>query len=93
MVNADTSNYAGWTIEIFCYEHKPEDWKPGEPFPYMANLIAKDERPTQFPDQWAGPKRFTIPEHGARFFQEWAEAYRVLKREAHDRIDPHNVAE
>jgi hypothetical protein len=87
MVNAETSSYAGWTIETYCYEDKPEDWKPGDPIPYKANLLAKDERPAQFPDPWTGPKRFTIPEHGAHTFQDWNEAYRALKREAHDHID------
>lgn len=87
MVLSDKSDYDGWNIEAFCNETKPSDWAPGDPIPYAANLIAVLKRPQQFPPGWSGAKRFTIPEHGTREFSDWTEAYRALKREAHERID------
>ncbi|MYN42712.1 hypothetical protein GTP55_25540 [Duganella sp. FT109W] len=87
MITADTSSYDGWDIDAHCHENKPDDWKPGEPIPYLANLRARLHNTPEFPFEWTGQKQFTIPEHGARTFYDWNEAYRSLKREAHEKID------
>jgi hypothetical protein len=87
MITAEKTDYDGWTIEAYCKENKPKDWKPGDPIPYAGWLTAQLTRPQQFPPGWTTAKRFTIPEHGERDFSDWSESYRALKQEAHERID------
>lgn len=60
MLLSQQTDHEGWSITTDCREDKPDDWKPGDPIPYVAWGEATCMRPNDRRVSWASTAKQTI---------------------------------
>lgn len=82
MILGHETHHGDWTIYSTCSENKSEDWKPGDPIPFMGFVTGEPGGKSAHLY-----RKQRIPATEARSFDSYTECHDVLRNEMRALID------
>jgi hypothetical protein len=87
MVLSHSSGYEEWTIETYCREDNPVDWRPGDQLVFAVRGFAEFSKPPAYGENYTSLARIDIREEATPNFYRAQAGHDHVRDELRKQID------